>query len=331
MPSVLSSGSSGGPSEDRTGDPAAPFTETFARRPALPRRGLLPGRRVWATAVGAVALAVAGVLIVPLLGRIDLFSESPATSVRTVAEDAPEPGATASGSPGAPSAQPNRPASPGHSRPTGAAGSAGSGGQGTGGAGLLAPGTGTSGQQSGGGGQNHPAGTEHTAGATATATGKPAGGSGSSGGSGGSGSTGGSGGSGNPATVPGTGLIGSASGRCIDVTDATGGTAKDGTPLQIWNCDGMANQKWVFASDGSLRAMGLCMDVAWGSTANGAVIQLATCRGNGAQQFYLSGAGDLVNRQADKCVDVVDNGTGAGTRLQLWTCLGSANQKWHQG
>ncbi|MFF3563998.1 ricin-type beta-trefoil lectin domain protein [Streptomyces sp. NPDC002574] len=330
MPSVFSSGSSGSPSEDRTGDPAAPFTETFARRPTLPRRGLVPGKRVWATAVGVVALAVVGILIVPLLGRIDLFSDAPATSVRTVAEDAPDPGATGSGSPGAPSARPGRPAAPGGSRPSGAAGTGGqgTGGQGTGGAGLPASGSGTSGQQTGTGGQDHPAGTPHTGGATATPTGKPAGGSGDSGGSG---STGGTGGSGKPPVVPGTGLIGSASGRCIDVTDATSGTAKDGTPLQIWNCDGMANQKWVFASDGSLRAMGLCMDVAWGSTDNGAVIQLATCRGNGAQQFYLSAAGDLVNRQADKCVDAVDEGTGSGTRLQLWTCNGQPNQKWHKG
>ena len=48
------------------------------------------------------------------------------------------------------------------------------------------------------------------------------------------------------------------------------------------------------------------MDVAWGSTANGAAIQIANCSGNPAQQFVLSAAGDLVNPQANKCVDIAD-------------------------
>lgn len=74
--------------------------------------------------------------------------------------------------------------------------------------------------------------------------------------------------------------------------------------------------------------MGLCMDVAWGSRENGAVIQLAWCSGNPAQQFRLNAASDLVNPQADKCVDVKDALTGNGTRLQLWECNGDDNQKW---
>jgi hypothetical protein len=89
--------------------------------------------------------------------------------------------------------------------------------------------------------------------------------------------------------------------------------------------------KWQFMSDGTVRAMGKCMDVAWGSSANGAVIQLANCSGNPAQQFRLNSAHDLVNPQADKCVDVKDESTGNGTRLQLWSCNGQDNQKWSSG
>jgi hypothetical protein len=70
------------------------------------------------------------------------------------------------------------------------------------------------------------------------------------------------------------------------------------------------------------------MDVAWGSREDGAVIQLARCSGNPAQQFVMSTAGDLVNPQADKCVDVKDGGTGNESKLQLWTCSGTPNQKW---
>ncbi|MDX3118240.1 ricin-type beta-trefoil lectin domain protein [Streptomyces scabiei] len=151
---------------------------------------------------------------------------------------------------------------------------------------------------------------------------------------GGGGASGGGGGSGGPsapkpaAPVPGAVIIGKASGRCVDITDAQNGKGKDGTPLQLWDCAGSANQKWVFRSDGTVRALGLCMDVAWGSKDDGAVIQVANCSGNPAQQWVLSEYGDLVNPQANKCVDAKDNGTGNGTKLQLWTCSGTPNQKW---
>ncbi|MFE7765409.1 ricin-type beta-trefoil lectin domain protein [Streptomyces sp. NPDC057438] len=131
-----------------------------------------------------------------------------------------------------------------------------------------------------------------------------------------------------PAAARGFAIIGEGSDRCVDVTDAKNGKGKDGTPLQIWDCAGTANQKWDFRGDGTVRSLGLCMDVAWGSRDDGAVIQLARCSGNPAQQFVLSTAGDLVNPQADKCVDVKDNATGDGARLQLWTCAGTPNQKW---
>ncbi|MFJ4617643.1 ricin-type beta-trefoil lectin domain protein [Streptomyces sp. NPDC088812] len=155
--------------------------------------------------------------------------------------------------------------------------------------------------------------------------------SGSSSSSGGGSSSSGGGGSDTESTaeaVPGTQIIGQASDRCIDVTDSQDGVGRDGTPLQIYDCAGTANQKWDFRGDGTVRSLGMCMDVAWGSSEDGAVIQLARCSGNPAQQFVLSQAGDLVNPQADKCVDVKDNGTGNNAKLQLWTCAGTANQKW---
>jgi hypothetical protein len=102
----------------------------------------------------------------------------------------------------------------------------------------------------------------------------------------------------------------------------------DGQFLIVWSCTGGTNQKWTFTG-GTLRTENnKCMDVAWGSTANGAVIQIATCSGNAAQQFVLSAAGDLVNPQANKCVDIKDNNSANGAQLQLWDCTGAANQKW---
>ncbi|OKI94833.1 hydrolytic protein [Streptomyces sp. CB01249] len=125
--------------------------------------------------------------------------------------------------------------------------------------------------------------------------------------------------------APGTTLFGHASNRCIEMVAHKGA---DGSPLQIANCTGKNWQKWDFRPDGTIRSMGLCMDVAWGSHDNGAVIQIAWCSGNPAQQFVLSADHDLVNPQANKCVDVKNAQTGGGARLQLWDCNGQDNQKW---
>src|SRR3569833_2041098 len=142
------------------------------------------------------------------------------------------------------------------------------------------------------------------------------------------GGTTGSGGGGHPAvTTAGSArtIHSAASGRCISVSAHT---AKDGSPLQIYDCQGARWQKWTFGSDGSVRSMGMCMDVAWGSSDDGTTIQLARCHGGAAQTFDLNSAGDLVNTGADKCVDGKDKKTANGTRLQLWQCAGTSNQKW---
>ena len=126
--------------------------------------------------------------------------------------------------------------------------------------------------------------------------------------------------------VAGDAVVGYASSKCIEISAHKGA---DGSPLQLWGCDGKAWQKWVFKSDGSVRAMGKCLDIANASQTNGAAIQLATCNGGWAQRFNLNGSHDLVNTVIGKCVDAKDLGTKNGTRLQLWDCDGTSNQKWH--
>ncbi|MFK3979277.1 ricin-type beta-trefoil lectin domain protein [Micromonospora sp. NPDC050397] len=127
-----------------------------------------------------------------------------------------------------------------------------------------------------------------------------------------------------PATGGGSGVrIRGYADKCVDAPSSA-----DGTPLRLYTCNNSANQKWTFASDGTIRAFGKCMDAAWASTANGTTVQLANCNGGAAQRFTLNAAHDLVNQPADKCVDVRDFNTGNGARLQLWQCSGDANQKW---
>jgi streptogrisin C len=121
-------------------------------------------------------------------------------------------------------------------------------------------------------------------------------------------------------------LIGTHSGKCIDAP-----TWNDGQQLTIFDCHTGPNQQWTNPGDGTLRTNGRCMDVAWGSRDNGAIIQIVGCSGNPAQQFVLSAAGDLVNPQSNKCVDVSGWGTANHTPLIQWDCHGGANQKWRRG
>ena len=123
-----------------------------------------------------------------------------------------------------------------------------------------------------------------------------------------------------------TGQISGLAGKCVDV--AAAGTA-NGTPVQLYDCNGTNAQRWTIGGDGSIRALGKCLDVPGGSTANGAKLQLWDCNGSGAQRWAVSGARDIVNIAADKCLDVTDNNSANGTRLQIWTCAGTANQKWN--
>jgi Ricin-type beta-trefoil lectin domain len=96
-------------------------------------------------------------------------------------------------------------------------------------------------------------------------------------------------------------------------------------------CEGGLNQGFVTVGDGTLRVNGLCMDVAWGSKDDGAVVQIANCNGQPAQQFVLGGDGELVNPQANKCVQIKDQSRRNGAELEIWECTGSESQKWRLG
>ncbi|MEV7979618.1 family 16 glycosylhydrolase [Streptomyces sp. NPDC086519] len=117
-------------------------------------------------------------------------------------------------------------------------------------------------------------------------------------------------------------------GKCVDVA---GANSANGTPVQLYDCNGTAAQQWTVGSDGTVRALGKCLDVTSGGTADGTTVQLYDCNGTAAQQWALSSANDIVNPQANKCLDVTGNNSANGTRLQIWTCTGGANQKWTVG
>ncbi len=131
---------------------------------------------------------------------------------------------------------------------------------------------------------------------------------------------------GTPGGGGGAGPLTGLAGKCLDVA---GGATADGTPVQLYGCNGTAAHRWTLAADGSVRALGKCLDVTGGSTADGARVQLYNCNGTTAQRWtYDAATHDVVNTGANKCLDVTGNSSADGTRAQIWTCTGGANQKW---
>jgi hypothetical protein len=121
-------------------------------------------------------------------------------------------------------------------------------------------------------------------------------------------------------------LRGVGSNRCLDVP---GAATANGTLLQIWDCNGGANQQWTSLSNGELQVYGnKCLDVPGFSTTPGTRVQVYDCNGGSNQQWTLNSDGTVVGRGAGLCLDVVGAGTANGTAVDIWTCNGGSNQKW---
>lgn len=125
---------------------------------------------------------------------------------------------------------------------------------------------------------------------------------------------------------PGTALRGLA-GKCMDVA---GGQSADGTPVQLFDCNGTGAQRWTLGPDGQLRGLaGKCLTVRSGNTANRTPTELRTCTGSASQRFDFTAAGELRSRlDPGKCVEVQGGFTANRTPVQLFDCNGTASQHW---
>ncbi|MFJ7149008.1 ricin-type beta-trefoil lectin domain protein [Streptomyces sp. NPDC100445] len=121
-----------------------------------------------------------------------------------------------------------------------------------------------------------------------------------------------------------------AAGKCLDVA---GGGKTNGTPVQVYTCNGGAAQQWqMWATYDGGRTLrnansGKCLEVLNGGNADGTKIQIRDCGSAKAQQwkFDVRSATPLVNAASGKCVHLptFDNSKDA----VLSTCNGSAAQK----
>jgi hypothetical protein len=121
-------------------------------------------------------------------------------------------------------------------------------------------------------------------------------------------------------------------GKCLDVNASS---TTPGTQLQIWDCNGGANQTWTHTSNGQLTVYSgssqMCLDDYGYGTANGTKADVWGCTGGSNQQWNLNANGTITSASSGLCLDVTGGGTADGTLVELWACNGGANQQWSLG
>ncbi|MDQ7807557.1 PQQ-dependent sugar dehydrogenase [Amycolatopsis sp. A133] len=129
------------------------------------------------------------------------------------------------------------------------------------------------------------------------------------------------------AAATGSTVIGVASGRCLDVV---GNSTAAKTRVNIYDCNGQANQAWTFTTAGELRVYdaAMCLDVAGASTTSPADAQIYPCTGGANQKWRINADGSITGVQSGLCLDVTGAGTANSTLVGLYTCNGGGNQKW---
>ncbi len=120
-----------------------------------------------------------------------------------------------------------------------------------------------------------------------------------------------------------SGAIHAPGSKCVDVQYSN---SADGTPVQMYDCNGTNAQNWTVASNGTLQALGKCLDIIGDGTAPGTKVELWDCNGVGGQQWVPQSNGSLLNPQSGNCLDDPAGNTDNGTQLQIWTC----NNLWPQ-
>ncbi|KAG6818468.1 hypothetical protein H0H93_004760, partial [Arthromyces matolae] len=118
--------------------------------------------------------------------------------------------------------------------------------------------------------------------------------------------------------------------KCLDVRAAV---YANGTPVQIYDCNGTGAQKWqIQYGSTSLRVAGtnFCLDA--GSTApeNGVGMKIWTCYDNlAAQSWYYASNNQIALTNQGQCLDLTGGILTNSNPVQTWQCAsGNNNQLW---
>lgn len=123
-------------------------------------------------------------------------------------------------------------------------------------------------------------------------------------------------------------LQNTASSSCADVPGSTHTAA---TKIDLYTCNGGANQQWTKGTDGSLKVYAtstMCLDVLNSATSSGSSVVINSCSGGTSQQWTANTDGTITGVASGLCLGTAGAATANGTVLQIQTCSGANSQKW---
>ena len=117
--------------------------------------------------------------------------------------------------------------------------------------------------------------------------------------------------------------------KCLD--DPNGSTT-GGTQMQIYGCNGQANQTWTHTSSNQLTVTNNgttdCLDANGQGATAGTKVIIWPCNGQSNQQWTFNSNGTITGAQSGLCLDVTGASTADNAPVELWTCNGQSNQQW---
>jgi endo-1,4-beta-xylanase len=126
-----------------------------------------------------------------------------------------------------------------------------------------------------------------------------------------------------------------ATGRALD---EPGGQTANGTPLEIWDSNGGANQHWRADANGdgtytlTNLASGRVLDEPGSQTANGTRVEVWDSNGGANQHWRASANSDgsytLVNVASGRALESAGGQSANGTPVQIWDSTGGSDQHW---
>jgi len=136
---------------------------------------------------------------------------------------------------------------------------------------------------------------------------------------------------GTPGTPPpptGKQIVGTQSGRCVEVPNSS---TTNGTQVQLQDCGSSVptNQSWTYTSGKALMVYGnKCLGANNKGTTNGTTVVIGDCTGQPDQQWNVNANSSVTGVQSNLCMDANAKGTANGTKIILWSCNGQTNQQW---
>lgn len=127
-----------------------------------------------------------------------------------------------------------------------------------------------------------------------------------------------------------TGTITALGGLCLDAKNAS---HADGTPVQLYACNGTLAQQWSLREkDASVRVLGACLTLAGDHLQRGVKVELDACaplERRSQQWYYVSApASHLFNGLSGLCLDIPAGKAVERVQLQIYDCNWSDAQRW---